>query len=334
MIKLSALKKLPAPVKKILAALAILLTVFVTAVSINEAVGFSRNFPTWRSLSSLLFREVPQVSELDGNTAQVHFIDVGQGDCALICTPDCCVLIDCGEYDSFGKVDRYLTTLGIKRIDLMIMSHAHSDHMGCMYRVAEKYETGSVMMPRTDEAYIPQSGPYTRLTETINAKDIPVIFAEQGKTLNVGENAMIEVIAPVREYDDLNNGSAVIRFTYENVRFLFCGDIEKDAEQDILDSGADVSADVIKVPHHGSGTSSTRKFVNAVSPRYAVFCAGENNDFGHPHANIVTLYRNIGAQIFRTDMNGNIVFSTDGENIVTGTQKGQGSSVPVLDDAA
>ncbi len=334
MMKLSSLKKLPAPVKKILAVIAVLLAVFLIAVTVNEAVSFSDHFPSWKSIYSLIFREVPQTDELSENTAEVHFIDVGQGDCALIRTSDCCVMIDCGEYDSFGSVDRYLTSLGITQIDIMIMTHAHSDHMGCMYRVAEKYEIGSIMMPQTDEDDIPQSGPYSRLMDTISEKNITVSFAEKGKTFSVGKNGGIEVIAPVKRYDDLNNGSAVIKFTYGNVRFLFCGDIEKDAELDIVGSGSDISAEVIKVPHHGSGTSSTRKFLNAVSPRYAVFCVGENNDFGHPHANIVKLYRNLGAQIFRTDMNGNIVFSTDGENIVTGTQKGQGSSAPVLDDAA
>ncbi len=331
--KLSAFKNLPPPVRKILAALGILLAVFVISVSINDAVGFSSRFPTWRSIYSLLSREVPQVSELAENTAEVHFIDVGQGDCALIRTTDCCVLIDCGEYDKFGNVDRYLNYLGIKNIDLLIMSHAHSDHMGCMYRIAEKYNIGSVLMPEYSEDNIPLSGSYTRLMDIITSRKIPVICAEKGKMLNVGENGRLEVIAPVKDYDDLNNGSAVVRFTYGNVSFLFCGDIEKDAEQDILDSGADISADVIKVPHHGSGSSSTKKFVNAVSPQYAVFCTGVNNDFGHPHANIVNLYRNIGAEILRTDTDGNIVFSTDGEKIQTGTQKGQGSA-PALKDAA
>ena len=333
MMKLSALKKLPGPVKKILAVTAALLAVFIIAVSINDTVGFSRSFPTWRSLYSLINREIPQVSELTCSRAEVHFIDVGQGDCALIRTTDFCVLIDCGEYDSFGNVDRYLTALGIKRIDLMIMTHPHSDHMGCMYRVAEKYETGGLMMPDMSGDDLPLSGPYTMLMEVIKSRDIPVMTADKGKILSVGEKGTLEVIAPVKRYDDLNNGSAVIRFTYGNVRFLFCGDIEKDAEQDILDSGADISADVIKVPHHGSGTSGLRKFVSAVSPRYAVFCVGENNDFGHPHASIVSLYRNFGAQILRTDANGNIVFSTDGDNIEVGTQKGQGS-VPAISDAA
>ncbi len=320
-------------VRIVLSVLVIIAAIFLTAVSINEAAELSDDFPTWRSIYSFLNGRVPANRKVDAGNAEVHFIDVGQGDCALIRTPEQNILIDCGEYESYRAVNRYLKDLGIKRLDMIIMSHPHSDHMGCMYKIADKYEVGSIMMPELPYEMQPESGSYSRLMESIRRKNIPVIYAVPGSVCDTGSGGNIRVIAPVGEYDDLNNSSAVVMFTFGDTRFIFCGDAEKDAEEDILASGADIDADVIKVPHHGSDSSSTRGFVNAVSPDYAVFCVGAENDYGHPHADIVERYIYYGAKILRTDMNGNIKFVTDGQEITVSTQK-ESDIFGALPDAA
>lgn len=247
--------------------------------------------------------------------ASVCFIDVGQGDCALIQAGDTDILIDSGEYGSYPDVCRVLNLCGVKDLEYVIVSHPHSDHMGCMSRILERYGAKEVIMPEIPDHLKPVSASYVSLMSVIGEKKIPVVYAEPGTTEDLGDAGALDIIAPVAVYDDLNNMSAVVRYRFGGVSFLFCGDIEKEAEQDILASGADVSADVIKVPHHGSGSSSTRAFVQAVSPDYAVFCCGVQNDFGHPHSNIVQLYSALGAQIYRTDINGTVMFVTDGENV-------------------
>lgn len=263
-------------------------------------------------------------------TAYVYFIDVGQGDCALIRSGETDILIDSGEYDRCTDVFRTLDSLGVQELDYAVISHPHSDHMGCMYRIIEEYGAEAVIMPEIPERMLPANVPYSELEDIIAERNIPVLYAKAGTCTDLGAAGALDIIAPVREYEDLNNFSAVIKYRFGDTSFLFCGDIEKDAEQDILSSGCDITADVIKVPHHGSGTSSTRAFVQSVSPQYAVFSAGQENDFGHPHANIVRLYESIGAQILRTDMNGTITFVTDGQSInVTDTPVGS-HALPAL----
>ena len=283
------------------------------ALSLNTYFGFNDELPSWDDLyciSGLRTRVYQEAGEIS-----VHFIDVGQGDCALICTGERNILIDCGEAEAFPRVSRYLRSAGVTRLDAVIMSHPHSDHMGCMYRVLRKFGASEAVMPEIPDIMLPSTGSFVQLMDVIAEKNIPVTYASPGMYIDTGGVGTLEILAPVREYEDLNNFSDVLKYTYGDVSFLFCGDIESDAEHDILAAGVDVTADVIKVPHHGSGTSSTRLFVNAVQPAHAVFCAGAENDYGHPHENILKLYGSSGAEIHRTDTDGDIVFVTDGREI-------------------
>ena len=253
-------------------------------------------------------------SVLPDGTARVCFIDVGQGDCTLITACGRNILIDSGEYEEYGTVARYLSDRGIERLDSIIMTHPHTDHMGSMYRIVERFGADSFIMPDVKDL-TPSFPLYVKLIEALGKRGIPVRYAVPGTKTELGENCRLEFLAPVSDYDDLNNYSVVTRFVYGGVSFLLTGDTEREAERDILESGADISADVIKVPHHGSGTSSLKIFVQAVSPTYAVFSVGESNDFGHPHSNITELYRKLGVSVYRTDMNGSVVFTTDGATI-------------------
>lgn len=254
-------------------------------------------------------------------SAAVYFIDVGQGDCALIHSGETDILIDSGEYDRYPDVCRVLNLLGVTELDYVVVSHPHSDHMGCMSRILERYGAGTVIMPEIPEQLLPAYGSYVYMMSVIEEKKIPVVYAEPGASEDLGDAGILEFIAPAAVYDDLNNMSAAVRYRFGSRSFLFCGDIENEAEHDIIASGADISADVIKVPHHGSGSSSTRAFVQAVSPEYAVFSCGEQNDFGHPHPNILQLYSSLGAQIYRTDINGTVTFVTDGERLDISCEK-------------
>ncbi len=256
--------------------------------------------------------------ELPCGTAEVCFIDVGQGDCTLISACGKNILIDSGGEDAYGKVSQFLSARGAERLDLLIMTHPHSDHMGSMYRIAESFAVGGFMMPETG-GLTPSLPQYGRLTEALEKRGVPVSFARPGTFVELGKDCRLEIIAPVGDYEDMNNYSIVMRFVYGSVRFLLTGDIESEAEKDILASGADIGADVIKVPHHGSGSSALKRFIQTVSPSYAVFSAGEGNEHGHPHENVVDLYRKCGAVIYRTDRNGTVFFTTDGVTLTVRT---------------
>jgi beta-lactamase superfamily II metal-dependent hydrolase len=291
----------------------ILLTFAVLAL--NQLFAINDSLPTWDDLYYVFGLRTRAYSGHEDGTVSVHFIDVGQGDCALICTGEKNILIDCGEYDEYANVAQYLKGMGIERLDSVIMSHPHSDHMGCMYRVIRRFGASELVMPDVPEYLIPITGSYTRLEELVLKMKLPVLKPAAGAAIETDGIGVLTVVAPVKKYDDLNNSSCVLRYTFGEVGFLFCGDIESEAEADILAFGGDISADVIKVPHHGSDSSSTRLFVQSVAPRYAVFCVGEENDYGHPNDSVVRLYQNLGANVLRTDMNGDIVFVTDGDSI-------------------
>lgn len=300
-----------------------LFVLFSAVIYLNEAIGFSDKIPGWRQIYAAFgLNTAPDISQIDGDVS-VHFIDVGQGDCALIQAEGKNILIDCGEYDQYGTVSAYLKALGVRSLDMVIMSHPHSDHMGCMYRIIEKYGAETILMPKLREELIPVTSSFTKLVNAADERGIPIKTAEAGNTFPVGENSSIYIAAPVREYDDLNNSSITAKFTYKDVSFLFCGDIAEEAEDDILSSGADISADVIKVPHHGSESSGKKIFVQAVSPKCALFSCGQENDYGHPHTPVVKLYQKLGVKIYRTDMDGTVVFVTDGEKIWVVTAKGE-----------
>ncbi len=260
------------------------------------------------------------VSAAEG-TAEVHFIDVGQGDSELIRTKNKTALIDCGERDQYNEVISYIENLGIKRLDYVIVSHPHSDHMGGMSYILDKFDIGLVIMPNVRKELTPTSNAYKRLLEAISENDIAAEFAEAGTSYPLDEGE-ITLLSPVEDYDDLNNYSVTVKFCYGEDSFLFTGDIEKEAENDILESGADVSADVLKAAHHGSSTSTCREFLQAVDPKYAVIEVGEGNDYGHPHKETLKRLEKADILIYRTDILGSIVFVSDGSGLEIISEKG------------
>lgn len=265
----------------------------------------------------------PLVKTQVSGEATVHFIDVGQGDCELIVTEKYTLLIDCGEDSTVSEVIGYIHSLGITKLDYVIATHPHSDHMGGMYEILERFNVGRFIMPEIDEDYEPVTVVYDKMLDVIEKKSINASYANAGEVIFLGEGASLEIIAPVRsDYDNLNNFSVAARLVFGNTSFLFTGDIEALAESDILQSGTNVDSDVIKVPHHGSTSSSSKEFLNAVSPEYAVIEVGLDNDFGHPKSEILRRYKSMECEVFTTAESGDIVFVTDGTEITVVTENG------------
>lgn len=309
--------------KKTIIGIVVLLFVLVSAVIyLNEAFWHNESIPSWQQIYESAGLSESVDGSLPKGGAAVHFIDVGQGDCELITDGKTSVLIDSGEYTAESTVVSYLNSLEIERLDYVVMSHPHSDHMGSMYYVLDKFDVGTVIMADMKESIIPATSSFKKLIDVIERKNIGVMYADVGESIEIC-GGRLEMLAPVKEYEDLNNYSVVVRFVHGDNSFIFCGDICKDAERDILDSGAELSADVIKVAHHGSTSSSLKVFMQAVSPSYAVIEVGAGNDYGHPHKEIVSLLKKLDIDIYRTDKNGNIVFVSDGKELTISTEKEQ-----------
>lgn len=294
---------------------------FALIIYLNDALSHFDFIPTWKDVYDFAgFSETAGGLTAEGEIS-VHYIDVGQGDCAFVKTDGMNVLIDSGEYTAAENVIAYLSDLGIDRLDMVIASHPHSDHIGSMNKVIDKFGADVVVMPKLTAEMIPTTSSYEKLLKSIKKCGGKIEYAKVGAVYELAEGCEIEIIAPVKDYDDLNNYSIVARLRHGNKSFLFTGDIEKTAERDILDSGMDISADVLKVAHHGSHTSSLKAFLQAVNPEYAVISVGSPNDYGHPHKETTKLLDKLGITIYRTDIDGSIVFISDGENLRIVTQK-------------
>ena len=236
---------------------------------------------------------------------RVHFIDVGQADSTFIEFQNGqTMLIDAGE--SGGDVVSYIRSLKYDKIDYVIATHPHDDHIGGMSYVLNQFKIGRMYMPNKEHT----TKTFENMLNAIESNNVDLYTAKAGKNVLKDEYTTVDIIAPVKDsYSNLNNYSVVVKITYGKSSFLFTGDAEAEVEQSIIKSGVD--ADVLKVGHHGSETSSCQSFIKAVSPKVAVISCGKENQYGHPdYATLVTL-KEAGAEIFRTDEVGTVIVTAD-----------------------
>ncbi|MEA4924214.1 MAG: ComEC/Rec2 family competence protein [Syntrophomonadaceae bacterium] len=247
-----------------------------------------------------------------GKVLKVHFIDVGQGDAILIQTPSGQnMLIDAGENDQGNTVVNYLTAQGVKDLAVVVGTHPHSDHIGGLDTVINHFPIGNLYMPQATHT----TKTFLDVLTAIKNKGLSISTAKAGVVLPLnGVNCRF--VAPLKDtYEDLNNYSAVIRLEYGSQSFLFCGDAETESETQMLSSGAQLKCTAIKIGHHGSNTSTGSKFLKAARPQWAVIMVGKDNSYGHPHAQTLSRLSQAGATVYRTDLSGTIVFSTDGNDM-------------------
>lgn len=247
----------------------------------------------------------------------VSFVDVGQGDGILIEYNDKVIVVDGGEETSTYLFNRYLKSRGIQKIDLYVATHPHSDHIGAIPGILSLYPTEVFMLPMFSELNMPATKLYENMLTAIDTAGCEVSFPIPGDICDI-DDLHFEFFAPMEETENYNNMSLVFRMTYGNTSFLFAGDAETDSENLILESGADINADVLKVGHHGSSSSSGAAFINAVSPDIAVISCGKNNDYGHPDKETLKLFENYGTEVLRTDIDGTVVIYSDGKTIIKG----------------
>jgi beta-lactamase superfamily II metal-dependent hydrolase len=288
----------------------ILLVLGFAFLSLNGRLFHFGEWNWYKVFSALGLAEAPAETSLE--SVNLHFLDVGQGDCQLIVTPQYSMLIDGGESENYPTIVNYLNLNNITHLDYVIASHPHSDHIGSLGYVIKAMDADHVIMPELPEDMIPTTSAYTNLLDGIDAADAAIHFAHPGDTYQLSEDAYVEILAPVAEYDDLNNFSVVAKLVHGENSCLFTGDIESKAESDLLDSGADLRSDILKVAHHGSAGSSSYAFLKAVGGRYAVIGVGSPNSYGHPTQKTLDALEDTGYEILRTDLEGNIVLSSNG----------------------
>lgn len=252
------------------------------------------------------------VSALD--KLEVHYIDIGQGDATLIKCGSATMLIDAGENDKGTLVQHYIKKQGVKTLDYLIVTHPDSDHCGGADVIITKYDIDKVIMPSFEK----DTNTYRDVIDAMDYKNYKITAPVVGNTYKLAD-AKFTIIAPNDDYEDANNSSVGIILEHGKKKFIFTGDAEEDAEADIVSNKIKISADVYKVNHHGSKTSSSSAFLKAIDPEYAVISCGENNEYGHPHAQTLNSLRTMGVKLFRTDEQGSIVATSDGKTITWNT---------------
>ena len=221
------------------------------------------------------------------------------------------MLIDCGERDYAGRVISFIDCLGYKRIDRLVVSHPHTDHIGGMRGVLSGIKAENFITVETDC----NTSTWTKLLTKVDELDVNYIDANVGNTYTFGD-ASFTIMAPCSDnYEGYNSYSVVTKVKCGDISFMLSGDAERDSEYEMVNSGEDLSADVLKCGHHGSYTSTTAKYLKAVNPAFAVISCGKNNDYGHPHSETLKKLNTLGCEIYRTDTMGTIVAYTDGKNL-------------------
>ncbi len=237
----------------------------------------------------------------------VHFLDVGQADSTFCELPDGkTMLIDAGNPENASDVIEYIENLGYSRIDYVVATHPHADHIGGMAEVLDKLKIGKVFMPKKEHT----SSAFEKMIDVIAEKEIPLYTAKKGAVIAENEEYEINILSPEeKEYDNLNNYSAVIKLTYGESKFLFMGDAEREIETPL--KKLDIRANILKLGHHGSSTSSGQEFLNMVSPGYVVISCGKDNSYGHPHEEVIKRLNRLGKDYGRTDICGTITIGAN-----------------------
>ena len=252
-------------------------------------------------------KEIKEVESLSADV-KVYFLDVGEADSILIDSNGKYMLIDAGNNADGANLVEYLKEKGVKKLDYVIGTHAHEDHIGGMDNVIREFKIGTFYMPKT----IVPTMTFEDITKALKEKNLKFTVPKAGTKFTLGKSDF-EIISIDSNPDDLNSDSIVIKMTYKNISFLFTGDLPTEKELTLLDK--DLKADVLKVAHHGSRTSTSYKFLEKVDAKYAVISCGKLNDYNHPHNQLLKRLKKSDMKIYRTDLRGTIIFSTDGESL-------------------
>lgn len=284
---------------------------FVTGVADRGEAVFDNAVSGVADISS---GSVPKENESIDGVMKIHFIDVGQGDAILLQQGDECMLVDAGDNDKGSFVCQYLSSAGVEYLTYLCVTHPDADHCGGVDDVLEMYGTTNLLMAQCTNDTVT----YDEMMYSIEKTASSVEYPSSGDTYRLGE-ADITILCPLKDtvgvYEDTNDYSIGILVEYGDISCVMCGDASENVEMDIVSSGIDIDADILKLGHHGSNTSSCDAFLDAVSPDYAVISAGIDSKYGHPHQEVMQRLQERRIGVFRTDLQGTVVVTTDGDDM-------------------
>jgi competence protein ComEC len=242
----------------------------------------------------------------------IHFIDVGQGDAILLMADNQTLLIDSGSESSKNQFLDYLERTGTQKLNYIIATHPHEDHIGNMKYVIPKYGVEKFYAPKITS----DTDCYKSMVSALIKANKKITIATAGMSLKLGEQVLCEILAPNNSsYDNINNYSVVVKVTFNNTIFLLTGDAEKESEAEMLAKNYILKADVLKIGHHGSSTSTSYEFLESVNPQICIVSCGLHNSYGHPDNKILQMVKQNNTPLLRTDLDGNIVLESDGKII-------------------
>lgn len=274
--------------------------------------------PTWEEIFVKVGLADPPPAE---GELRVRVLDVGNADCILARCGGQSLLIDAGEKESGPDIVSALRREGVKKLDYVIATHPDADHIGGMAEVISSLDIGTFIMAPMPEEATPTTRTYTAMLEALAAKGLRFTTAKPGAQYALGE-ARLDILGPTEEYRETNNQSVVCKLTFGSKRLLFMGDAEKEAEDALLAAHTDVRADVIKLGHHGSASSSQREFLEAVGAKTALITCGAGNAYGHPEEETLATLRALDITAYRSDVCGDITVTTDGQTLTVTTEEG------------
>ncbi|MCF0147134.1 MAG: MBL fold metallo-hydrolase [Clostridium sp.] len=264
-------------------------------------------------LSIFLLRELiyKKNSYINPNEIKIHYIDVGQGDAILVQVNNKNLLIDSGPRSEKKKLTDYLDSIYISQFDYVIATHPHEDHIGNMSYIISNYNILNFYSPKIES----NTTTFENMAEALSRKNIKIkILKANNKTLNLGENTLVEVFSPsLDSYDNLNNYSPIIKIYYGNTSFIFTGDAEENVESEVSNKSFNLKSDVLKLGHHGSSTSTSKNFLEKVKPKITIISVGKDNNYGHPTKETLDKIKN--TTVYRTDINGSIIITSDGKTL-------------------
>lgn len=262
-------------------------------------------------------RELKQASG-DADTT-VTFVDVGQGDAALVQSDGHFMLIDTGDRDSDNTLIEYMQEQGVEKLDYLILTHPHADHIGEAAEIVEQFEIGKIIAPNVPDDLVPTSATYENLLDAMDEKGLK-FRAARDETFTLGE-CEIDTYAAEGDYSNVNNYSVLVKIIHGENSFLITGDCEVQEEKEYLSRGIDLSADVLKAAHHGSDTSSSEEWLSEVSPQYTVISCGIDNRYGHPDDETYSRICSVCPNVYVTANDGTVIFESDGSGISAAAEK-------------
>lgn len=254
---------------------------------------------------------------------RITVLDVGQGDAILLQTASHQVLLDAGETDQGETVVQDLKQCGVRRLDCVICSHPHADHIGGLPAVLEAFPVGRLYLPHIPAEQTPTGYTFEKIMKTAGEKSVPVRMPECGETLLLGAASLTFLSVENSAFEELNDCSLGCRVECGSISFFSAGDLSAAGEEAFLAARLVQPATILKVSHHGSGASTSGAFLAALRPQYAAISCGAQNDYGHPAEKTLQALHDAGCSVYRTDLDGTVTFETDGAALVIETENGQ-----------